>query len=1351
MKLRKPFNILEITIFSIVLLIFVPIIQHGYTEEIKAESTTKKAQITLDEGLIAYYPFNGNADDESGKRHDGTVYGATLTEDRFGNPNSAYRFDGVDDYIKVPDSEELRLSDTDFTLSIWLFETSRNISYADAIMFKRELNSEKATGWTFSVAGFSNPNCNNVGKLSFDMPENGNSYAMSSGKITLNTFHHVVMVYSKNDETAKIYINGVLEATKIIPPLEPNTNNLFIGKDSPTTSENNKVVDNFYYFHGIIDDIHIYNRTLSESEIQELYGYIHVDAGSIGAEKGTVDAPFKTIQAAINAAKDGDVVIVADGTYTGTDDKNLDFEGKAIIVRSENGPENCIIDCENDGRGFYFHSGEGQDSVVSGFKIINGRNIIGAGIFCEASSSPTIANCIFNNNFSNNNAENDDDIAERGGGMANYYNSNPTVIDCVFTNNGGGILNKNSMPIVTNCTFKDNHAGGMLNHNQSNPIVTNCIFSGNFANTDGAGMYNSGNSNPTVINCTFENNFADGHGGGMFIEDDCHPTVTNSIFWSNSDSYGNHQISGSAAITYSVIQGGYLGGDNNINTDPLFVDALIGDYHLTRNSPCIDNGKSETAPQTDIDGIIRPQGSRYDIGAYEYITDITIPEIITIPANFVTSVSAIAGGKITDDGGSKVIERGVCWNTLPEPTKENNYIAIGDGMGNFVNIIKCLSPCTTYYVKAYATNIKGTSYGKEIKFNTGGSTGKKAIIVAGWSSSKNSWEATMFCADNAYKALEYQGYSSEDIYYLTPDTDLDDFIIDGNATHKNLQCGIKNWAIKADDELLIYIVGNGENGIFRINTEEIVNAEDLGNYLDELQMVIAGKVIFIYDANSSGSFISLMKSPEMKKRIVIAGSGAQENASFLRGGKISFSYQFWSSIYDGASLYDAFNYAKDIMNDYQTPLTDANRDGVCEQSEVELLNNILINKDSPGIQCSVAGKKKAIIVAGGGDHESNFLWDKIQLCADYAYLTLLAQNYSNDDIYYLSPATKLTYDFNGRPLDDVIIDGYATATKLLSVIETCSNDADELLLYLVDHGGPGAFKLNATEILDAQVLDDRLDKLQEKMTGRLIFIYDACQSASFIPLMTPPEGKERIVITSAEDNASFSLRGQLSFSYQFWSSILMGADLNRAFFHAKNIMEDKQTALVDANRNGIAEDIDGKMLSHIVIGSGFGIGSDLPHIKWVNCEPILYDQTSAMLWAGNITDEDDIREVRAIITPPDFDPGSPDEPITHLPSVELTDPDKSGIYQGSYDCFTQKGIYKIAIYAIDAQGFYSLPHEIIVEQTVSYEIGLADAILVLKMLAGIDVNNLCVSDINGDGKIGMGEVSHILQNISGLR
>jgi len=185
---------------------------------------------------------------------------------------------------------------------------------------------------------------------------------------------------------------------------------------------------------------------------------------------GMIQVPkdYGTIQAAINAAGDTcEVVVVADGVYRGDGNRDIDFLGKSIMVRSENGPENCIIDCEGTHRGFYFNRGEDHNSILEGFTVIDGFADWGGGIYCQQ-SSPTLNNCRVKGNE-----------AGRGGGLYNN-NSHPILTCCSFESNladwGGGVYNDNSNPELDHCTFNENWAdsqgGGILNENFSRPIVS---------------------------------------------------------------------------------------------------------------------------------------------------------------------------------------------------------------------------------------------------------------------------------------------------------------------------------------------------------------------------------------------------------------------------------------------------------------------------------------------------------------------------------------------------------------------------------------------------------------------------------------------------------------------------------------------------------------------------------------------------------------------------------------------------------------------------------------------------------------------------------------------------------------
>ncbi len=379
---------------------------------------------------------------------------------------------------------------------------------------------------------------------------------------------------------------------------------------------------------------------------------------------------------------------------------------------------------------------------------------------------------------------------------------------------------------------------------------------------------------------------------------------------------------------------------------------------------------------------------------------------------------------------------------------------------------------------------------------------------------------------------------------------------------------------------------------------------------------------------------------------------------------------------------------------------------------------------------------KAIIVAGGGPGDD--LWEGFRLRANEAYRALLWQGYTRENIMYLSPEPDIDIDGNGE-WDD--IDKDATLQNLEEAILTWVNDpenpADDLLIYLTDHGGEGKFRINASETLYAKDsdtsggLDTWLDEMQKDLPGRLIFVYDACESGSFLPLLTPPDGKERILIasTEAEKPAHYTPLGEspaeICFSRYFWDRVYEGDDLKNAFRVGREAMNDYgQKPLLDADKDGIPNQSGDFSLAEITVGRGYKKAPFKLSVGKVCPEQTLQDETSAALWAEGINDPEGLEAIQAVIIPPNYEPESSDIPVTDLPTIELTDPDGDGRYEGTYDNFTLAGTYRITVYAVSTEGFASLPEETAVvregkscikgDLTGDDNLTLADALLTLK-------------------------------------
>jgi hypothetical protein len=220
---------------------------------------------SLTQGLVGYWPFCGNANDDSGNGNNGTVNGATLTTDRFGNSNSAYNFSQSGQYIDIGNNPSLNHQNSTFTMSAWInISEYSNFSYNNAIISNRSMDNK---GSVFGIVG--TINSNDYGKLQFGCGGGGGNYqsVISTNVIPTNEWVNVMLTYSylgNDNNLVKLYINGVLNAIgTLINTPGPILENNSIG-DEPLDPANQN-------FTGKIDDIGIWNRALTQQEITNLF------------------------------------------------------------------------------------------------------------------------------------------------------------------------------------------------------------------------------------------------------------------------------------------------------------------------------------------------------------------------------------------------------------------------------------------------------------------------------------------------------------------------------------------------------------------------------------------------------------------------------------------------------------------------------------------------------------------------------------------------------------------------------------------------------------------------------------------------------------------------------------------------------------------------------------------------------------------------------------------------------------------------------------------------------------------------------------------------------------------------
>jgi Concanavalin A-like lectin/glucanases superfamily/Secretion system C-terminal sorting domain len=298
-------------------------------------------------GLVGWWPFNGNANDESGNGNNGNVFGATLTSDRFGMPFHAFNFNGTSDYILVNNSNSLNITGSEITISYW-------INYENAIS-TIDLYKGISKGGYDVGNGYELIFANNSTNVNGNCQVNGAQGGFYCGDINLYRLNWTQITATVSNGIGTIYYNGILQSTNSsgngINNFIATTASLYFGKRNPL---------NMYagFVEGRMDDIGIWNRALTQQEVTNLFTGTNVGVNEIAKSNLFTVYP--------NPANE-QIIIKADASLLGANYTIYDNVAR-LVLTGKLQDINTQIELGNLTEGVYvFKLGEGKEQS---FKIV---------------------------------------------------------------------------------------------------------------------------------------------------------------------------------------------------------------------------------------------------------------------------------------------------------------------------------------------------------------------------------------------------------------------------------------------------------------------------------------------------------------------------------------------------------------------------------------------------------------------------------------------------------------------------------------------------------------------------------------------------------------------------------------------------------------------------------------------------------------------------------------------------------------------------------------------------------------------------------------------------------------------